>query len=116
MRRSRWLLAGAVIVLVPSAAQAQWQNGDMALRTNGNLFESGERLKVELLALAPIPEQFSPEIRYVFVEQVKVVGEGGISRDEEREKTVTRPLGVAVERMELYQRVVLDDTLRMGMG
>ena len=61
----------ALLFLVTSiSAQAQWQDGNLALKTNGSVFKSGEQLKVEIVALEAIPEPFYAQVSYSY--QVKV--------------------------------------------
>ena len=43
-------------------AQAQWRNGAITVRTNGNVFEPGDKVKVELLALEKIDEPFFAQV------------------------------------------------------
>ena len=52
-------------------AKAQWLDGKVTLRTNGNNFQSGDRLKVELLPLDLINERFYTQVSYRFNETVE---------------------------------------------
>jgi hypothetical protein len=111
----RWLV-GAALLLAPNAALAQWENGDLALRTNGDLFQKGDRLKVELLALGPILGPFAAEVRYLFDEDATELDDEGRRRKRRRPTAVSRPLGAPVDRMDPYQRLVVDDTFTLPEG
>jgi hypothetical protein len=114
MLATRWLLTSAAVPFFSTAAFAQWQNGDLALRTNGNLFRSGETLRVELVALGPLFGPFSVQVRYGLIEQVQVVDKDGNRSVQTRDRAVTRPPGPPIERLDPYQRLLLDDTLHFG--
>ena len=114
MNVRRWLLTSATVLCCSTAALAQWQNGDLALRTNGNLFRSGDTLRVELVALGPIFGPLSVQVRYRLAEEVQVVDKDGARSTQSRPRLVTRPAGPPVERLDAYQLLLLDDTLHFG--
>ena len=109
------------IAIVPT--QAQWQDGNLALKTNGSIFDSGERLRVEIIALADIPESFYTQVSYSFkVKVLKHIEEEKdgkkTERDEEVEETRTRErkAGPLLLNMEQHQTQLLDDTWHFGEG
>lgn len=105
-------------------AQSQWQDGNLAIKTNGSIFKAGEPLKVEVLALEAIPESFSLQVSYSYTVKVKKVE---IKEDADGKKTETerevdelvtrkRERGSVILQMEQYQRQLLDDTYHFGEG
>ncbi len=52
-------------------ARAQWLDGKMAVRTNGNSFQSGDRLRVKLLPLELINERFYSSTLRVTIASVR---------------------------------------------
>ncbi len=104
-------------------AQAQWQDGNLALKTNGSTFQAGEQLKVEIVALADIPEAFFTQVSYSYKVKVTkhIVEEkdgNKTERDEEVEETRTkaRKEGPLLLNMEQYQTQLLDTTWHFGEG
>src|SRR5215813_149658 len=56
------------VIAFPREARAQWLDGKVAVRTNGNNFQSGDQLKVELLPLDLINERFYTQVTYRFLQ------------------------------------------------
>ncbi len=100
--------------LFVSAAQAQLQDGSLAIKTNGNLFRSGGAVRVELIALERVYEPFSVEVSYHWRETVKERDDEGkvIQREEERHRR--RERSPAIESMGESQMIVLDDEFHFG--
>lgn len=113
-----------LLIFVAQSAQAQWQDGNLAIKTNGSIFKSGEPLKVEVIALEPIPESFFMQVSYSYTVKVKKieVKEDSDGKKTETEKEVDelvrreREPGSVLLNMEQYQTQVLDDTYHFGEG
>ncbi|MFN7929963.1 MAG: hypothetical protein U0Y68_18845 [Blastocatellia bacterium] len=114
----------AILLLCASAAQAQWQDGNLAIKTNGSIFKSGDPLKVEVIALEAIPESFALQVSYSYTIQVRKIE---IKEDADGKKTETekevdelvtrkRAMGSLILQMEQYQTQLLDDTYHFGEG
>lgn len=105
-------------------AYAQWQDGNLAIKTNGSIFKSGEPLKVEVIALEAIPESFALQVSYNYTIKVKKteIKEDADGKKTETEKEVDelvtrkRELGSVILQMEQYQKQLLDDTYHFGEG
>ncbi|MBI1766096.1 MAG: hypothetical protein HYR56_32225 [Acidobacteria bacterium] len=111
------MLIGSVMLLWLSLTlpvQAQWQNGNLTVRTNGNVFQSGDQLKVEILALETIQEQFYTQVAYLFDETVEEKDDDGKTTEKLVERARKRPTSPLLDRMEKYQSLVLDDTFHFG--
>ena len=67
----------------------------MAVRTNGNNFQSGDRLKVELLPLELINERFYTQVSYRFNETVEEKDEDGKVKKKKVEKKIERQAGLS---------------------
>lgn len=115
----RWplvLLTLVVSLTISAEAQAQWQSGNLALKTNGNLFQSGDQIKVEVLALETITESFFTQVSYKFTETVTEKDEDGKEQTTQKPRTRARPPGPVLESMEQFRSLVLDDTFHFGEG
>ena len=95
-------------------AQSQWRNGNLALRTNGNSFQSGDQLKVEVLALETINEPFFTQVSYKFVESVRGKDKDGHETTKQEERTSTRPSGPVLESLDQFRLLTVDDTFHFG--
>lgn len=100
----------------PARAHAQWQGGNLAVYTNGNMFQSGDQLKVELIALESINEPFAALVSYSFTETI-------IERDKDDKestkqvlRTKSRSLSPVIESIAQFKTAVLDDTFHFGEG
>ena len=115
MKRPVTFLAAILLALLASdEVKAQWQAGNLALRTNGNSFQSGDRLKVELLALKIINEPFYTQVSYRFVEPVRIKDKDGHETTKHEERVRTRQAGPVLESLEEFRSLVLDDTFHFG--
>ncbi len=112
----------ALLFFVTSiSAQAQWQDGNLALKTNGSVFKSGEQLKVEIVALEAIPESFYTQVSYSYQVKVKKTVEtekDGKTTTEEKEVEETvvkkRKENPLLLKMDQYQIQLLDSTYYFG--
>lgn len=119
MKRLLFVPASALLVLLLLAApdaRAQWQGGNLAVKTNGNDFRSGDQLKVEIIALKDIAESFYTRVSYSFYERIKVKDEDGAETEKDELRTRAREAGAVVERLRQFQTVTLDDTFNFGEG
>ncbi|MBS1808879.1 MAG: hypothetical protein JST84_12020 [Acidobacteria bacterium] len=118
------VLALSFLLILSISAQAQWQDGNLAIKTNGSIFKSGEPLKVEVIALESIPESFSLQVSYSYTIKVKKIE---VKEDADGKKTETenevdemvtrrRERGSIILNMEQYQTQLLDDTYHFGEG
>lgn len=118
------ILALLITLFITTTAQAQWQDGNLAIKTNGSIFKSGEPLKVAVIALEAIPESFFMQVSYSYTVKVKKmeVKEDSDGKKTETEKEVDelirreRQPGSVLLNMEQYQMHVLDDTYHFGEG
>ena len=108
------LVLGSLLAILAAPVQAQWQNGNLTVRTNGNVFQSGDQLKVEILALDTIQEPFYVQVAYAFDETVEEKDEDGKSTEKLVERSRKRPASPLLDRMEKYQSLVVDDTFHFG--
>ncbi|MDQ3685597.1 MAG: hypothetical protein M3430_08340 [Acidobacteriota bacterium] len=118
MRRFIVFSAGLLILTLAltGEARAQWQDGSLAVKTNGNNVQSGDRLRVEIFAVGDINESFYTQVSYKFSETVRVKDEDGKESDKEEERVRTRPAGPALEGLGQFKSLVLDDTFNFGEG
>lgn len=97
---------------------AQWQDGNLAVRTNGNVFQPGDRLKVELLALDRVSDFFYTQVSYRYFEMEKVEEkdkDGNVTtRQERRERVRARKAGPVLESMDAHRLLALDDTFNFS--
>ncbi len=112
-----------LLALANISASAQWQNGNLAIKTNGSSFRSGDQLKVEIIALETIPEAFYTQVSYSYNIKVMrhIVEEkdgNKTERDEEVEETTTRKRkeGPILLNIEKHQSQLLDDSWHFGEG
>jgi hypothetical protein len=91
-------------------AKAQWLDGKIAVRTNGNNFQSGDRLKVELLPLELINERFYTQVSYRFNETIEEKDKDGKVTKKQAEKKIERPASPILESLKAFQMIALDDT------
>ncbi len=96
------------------AANAQWPDGRLAVRTNGNNFQSGDRLKVELLALDLFNERFYTRVSYRFNETVREKDEDGKVTEKQVEKKIGREPSPVLEGLKPFQLISLDDSFYFG--
>ena len=94
--------------------KAQWLDGKMAVRTNGNNFQSGDRLKVELLPLELINERFYTQVSYRFNETIEEKDEDGKVKKKQVEKKIERQAGPILESLKAFQMISLDDSFHFG--
>lgn len=118
MRRLIIFSAGLLLLILASTyeAKAQWQDGSLAIRTNGNNFQSGDQLKVEVFAIGEINESFYTQVSYKFSETVQVKDEDGKVSDKQEERVRTRQAGPVLEGLGQFKSLVLDDTFNFGEG
>ena len=117
MKRSLTILTTVLFSLCFAVeARAQWQSGNLALKTNGNSFQPGDQLRLEALALKAIDEPFSMRVSYSFAEAVKVKNKDGDEETKYVERTRNRQEGPVIEGLKQFQSIVLDDTLHFGEG
>jgi len=105
-------LIGLFCLAMP--VQAQWQSGNLAVRTNGNVFQSGDQLRVEVTALEQITESFYTQVVYAYNEQVEEKDEDGNVTYKQVERTRKRDSSPVIENLEKYQSLVLDDRFHFG--
>jgi hypothetical protein len=115
------LLVFLILLLTSIAVQAQWQDGNLAVKTNGTVFKSGEQLKVEIIALEAIPESFYTQVSYSYQVKVKKIIEtekDGMTTKEEREVEETvvkkRKENPLLLKMDQHQTQLLDSTYHFG--
>ncbi|NOT63337.1 MAG: hypothetical protein HOP19_24270 [Acidobacteria bacterium] len=105
-------------LLCATTAQAQWRNGEVTVRTNGNVFESGDKVKVELLALEKIDEPFYAQVIYAYTETVeeKETDDKGETKTtyKQVERQRKRDASPVIELLDKYQSFVLDDRFHFG--
>ncbi|HXG65825.1 MAG TPA: hypothetical protein VNO70_12025 [Blastocatellia bacterium] len=117
MRRYLPVLAVFFLTLtLAQEARSQLRDGNLAIKTNGNVFQAGDQLKVELLALEAITEPFFTQVSYKFTETVKVKDESGSESTKEEERTRSRQPGPVLESLDKFRSLVLDDTFHFGEG
>jgi hypothetical protein len=114
LRRAAFMLLTTALLPLPAAAQ--WQNGDLALRTSGSVARSGDGLRVDLVALSGIPGPFSAQVAYRFKEQVTVKDEEGAETTAIRERVVTRARGPVTDYLDAFATVLVDDTFHFGQS
>src|SRR5262245_38703471 len=95
-------------------AKAQWLDGKVAVRTNGNSFQSGDRLKVELLPLELINERFYTQVSYGFSETVEEKDKDGKVTEKQVEKKISRQASPILESLKAFQMITLDDSFYFG--
>ena len=110
------IAAAAAVFLAAGESRAQWQGGNLALKTNGNDFRSGDQLKVEVIALKAITEPFFTQVSYSYVEPVRVKDEDGKETIKHEVRTRRRDAGPVIEGLKQFQSVALDDTFNFGEG
>jgi hypothetical protein len=112
------MLAGVAVIslslALPGTASAQWQNNNLALKTNGSLFQPGDQLKVEIVALEQIVGPFATRVTYRYAGTVTVKDEKGGETVREEQQMRARPAGPFIELMNRFQVLVVDDTLHFG--
>jgi hypothetical protein len=101
-------------LLLSNTAEAQWQNGYVALRTNGNVFQSGDQLKVEIIALEPITDNFYTVVSYSYSETVEEKDEDGKVKHKQVTRTRKREQGPVIQSMGKHQSLVLDTAFHFG--
>src|SRR5262245_14122391 len=95
-------------------ARAQWLDGKIAIKTNGNNFQSGDQLKVELLPLELINERFFTQVTYRYNETVKETDDDGKVTEKQVEKKISRKAGPILESLKAFQIIPLDDSFYFG--
>lgn len=95
-------------------AKAQLFDGKVAVRTNGNNFQIGDRLKVELLPLELINERFYTQVSYRFNETVQEKDEDGKVTKKQVEKKIERKASPILESLKAFQMITLDDSFYFG--
>jgi len=95
-------------------AKAQWLDGKVAIRTNGNSFQSGDRLKVELLPLELISERFYTQVSYGFSETIEDKDEDGKVTEKQVKKMINRQASPILESLKAFQMITLDDSFYFG--
>jgi hypothetical protein len=105
-----------VLFALSTEASAQWQNGNLAVRTNGNSFQSGDALKIEIIALDSILEPFYTQVSYTYSVEVEKKDDDGNVVKKTEVRSIDRKAGPVIESMEKLQSVVLDDTFHFGEG
>jgi hypothetical protein len=102
------------VLSLPNLANAQWQNGYVAVRTNGNVFQSGDQLKVEIIALESIADSFYTVVNYSYSETVEETDKDGKVEQKQVTRTRKREPGPALQSMGKYQSLVLDTSFHFG--
>jgi hypothetical protein len=113
----RFMILFAAILFAPGfspEAKAQWFDGKVAVRTNGNNFQSGDRLKVELLPLELINERFYTQVSYRFNETIEEKDKDGKVTKKQVEKKIERQASPILESLKAFQLIALDDTFYFG--
>src|SRR5215510_666668 len=113
----RFMLLFATVLFTLGFSQetrAQWLDGKVALRTNGNNFQPGDRLKVELLPLELINERFYTQVSYSFKEIIKEKDKDDKLTEKQVEKKIDRQAGPILESVKAFQMITLDDTFFFG--
>jgi hypothetical protein len=95
-------------------AKAQWLDGKVAVRTNGNNFQPGDRLKVELLPFELINERFYTQVSYRFNETIDEKDKDGNVTKKQVEKKIDRKAGPVMESLKAFQMIALDDSFYFG--
>lgn len=114
------LLAAAIVLLAALShpTQAQWQDGNLAIRTNSNIFQPGDKLKVELLSLERINDTFYTQVSYRYSELETVEekdADGNVTTKQvSRERIRRRNPGPSFENMEALRSIVLDDSFNFS--
>ncbi len=101
-------------IAFPMEAKAQWLDGKMAVKTNGNIFQSGDQLKVELLPLELINERFYTQVTYRYDETVEEKDEDGKVKEKQVEKKITRQISPVLDSLKALQMITLDDSFHFG--
>lgn len=115
MKRTFWIgLALIALSCLTIPAQAQWQSGNLALRTNGNIFQSGDQLRVEVTALERITESFYAQVSYAYNETVEEKDEDGNVTRKQVERIRKRDASPVIENLDKHQSFVLDDRFHFG--
>lgn len=115
MRRFGIFFAAIFFALAVSReANAQWLDGKLAIRTNGNNFQSGDQLKVELLALDLVNEHFYTQVFYGYSETVKEADKDGKVTEQQVEKKMNRQSGPVLVGLKQFQMITLDDSFFFG--
>src|SRR5262245_40342111 len=99
-----------ILFALSTETNAQWQNGNLALRTNGNSFQSGDAFKIEIVSLDSIYEPFYTQVSYSYSVEVEKKDDDGNVEKKTEARTIDRKPGPVIESMEKLQSVVLDDT------
>src|SRR5215510_4140919 len=102
------------VIAFPREARAQWLDGKVAVRTNGNNFQSGDQLKVELLPLDLINERFYTQVTYRFNETIEEKDEDGKVTEKQVEKKIDRQASPILESLKAFQMITLDDSFYFG--
>src|SRR5215510_15535373 len=102
------------VIAFPREARAQWLDGKVAVRTNGNNFQSGDQLKVELLPLDLINERFYTQVTYRFNETIEEKDEDGKVTEKQVEKKLDRQASPILESLKAFQMITLDDSFYFG--
>src|SRR5262249_18884743 len=95
-------------------AEAQWLDGKVAIKTNGNNFQSGDQLKVEFVPLELINERFFTQVTYRYNETVKETADDGKVTEKQVEKKISRKAGPILESLNAFQIIPLDDSFYFG--
>src|SRR5262245_35916049 len=116
MTKQSALLFATVIFAIASGgeAKAQWLDGKLAVRTNGNNFQSGDQLKVELLPLELINERFYTQVSYRFNETIEEKDKDGKVTEKQVEKKIERKASPVLESLMAFQVIALDDSFYFG--
>jgi hypothetical protein len=113
----RFMMLFAMILFAPGflrEANAQWLNGNVAVRTNGNNFQPGDQLKVELLPFELINERFSTQVIYRYNVTVEEKDEDGNVKKKQVEKAIERQASPILESVKPFQMIALDDSFYFG--
>jgi len=96
------------------AAPAGAQTYDLAVRTSGTLLKPGDQLRVELVALERFNGPFTAQVVYRWDQQVTVRDEDGHESQATKTQTRTSPRTGAIESLDRFQSLLLDDSLFLG--
>jgi hypothetical protein len=102
------------VLLLSNTVEAQWQIGYVALRTNGNVFQSGDQLKVEIIALESITDNFYTVVSYSYSETVEEKDKDGKVEHKRVTRTRKREQGPVLQSMGKHQSLVLDTAFHFG--
>jgi hypothetical protein len=106
----------ALVALAPGAAFAQAPPFAIALRTSGSTMRSGDCVRIDAVALEPLPASLAFRLTYRYREPVTVKDADGRAKTTTRAVEVTRPSSPTIESLDRLQSMRLDDRFCFGAG